>query len=380
MMVYKTAVIVIGGGYFGTSITYHLAKQGIKTMLLEQGDLASGSSGANFGNIQVQDAEPGLSLELTLRSFAMWQTLKDEIGYDLDFRPKGSLLLATSEQEWQSLQELQRQKIAQGLSCQFLSASDIQTVEPYLCVQHGCGATLSVEASINPFKLVYGMAARARAWGAEIWQHTEVLDFLTAGDNITGVVTSRGQIESEFIVLAAGAWSQHLAAKLELELPIRYIRAEAVVTEALPKMLRNYFSLASFFAEAHTGAGAKTSLCCTQTAAGNLLLGETGRPPGPYPGDEEKNSSSLEHLTGIYREVRALFPSFLKHRLLRSWQTRSPYTEKNRPVFGLVGYKNLLVAAGFKSAVIMLPLVGRTAAALVRKGSVDFDLQEFSLL
>ena len=57
---------MVGGGLVGSSIAYQLAKSGLKTLLVEQGELASGASGANFGNVQVQDADFGFSLELTI--------------------------------------------------------------------------------------------------------------------------------------------------------------------------------------------------------------------------------------------------------------------------------------------------------------------------
>ena len=72
--------VIVGGGLIGSSIAYHLARAGVRTLLIEQGDLASGASGANFGNVQVEDAEFGLSLELTLRSYARFA----ELGAELD--------------------------------------------------------------------------------------------------------------------------------------------------------------------------------------------------------------------------------------------------------------------------------------------------------
>jgi hypothetical protein len=53
--------VVVGGGLIGSSIAYHLARAGVRTRLIEQGDLASGASGANFGNVQVK---PGFSIDL----------------------------------------------------------------------------------------------------------------------------------------------------------------------------------------------------------------------------------------------------------------------------------------------------------------------------
>ena len=57
--------IVLGGGYFGCSAAYHLSKSGIHTLLVEKNEIASGASGANFGNVQVQDSNMTASLQGT---------------------------------------------------------------------------------------------------------------------------------------------------------------------------------------------------------------------------------------------------------------------------------------------------------------------------
>ena len=55
--------IVIGAGYIGSSIAYHLCAAGLKTALFDQGSIAAGASRANFGNIQIQDMELAYSSE-----------------------------------------------------------------------------------------------------------------------------------------------------------------------------------------------------------------------------------------------------------------------------------------------------------------------------
>ena len=45
--------IVVGAGYIGSSIAYHLSKAGLKTALFDQGPFAAGASRANYGNIQI---------------------------------------------------------------------------------------------------------------------------------------------------------------------------------------------------------------------------------------------------------------------------------------------------------------------------------------
>ena len=46
-------VIIIGGGFLGVSAAYEAAKAGLRTLLLEAGDLGSGTSGSCSGRAQV---------------------------------------------------------------------------------------------------------------------------------------------------------------------------------------------------------------------------------------------------------------------------------------------------------------------------------------
>ena len=106
-------VIVVGGGLVGSSSAYQLAKTGLRTLLVEQGELASGASGANFGNVQVQDAEFGFSLELTIQGAQRCAELETELDFELGYRKMGSLLLTENDHQ-QSLMlmvQLQQQEI-----------------------------------------------------------------------------------------------------------------------------------------------------------------------------------------------------------------------------------------------------------------------------
>lgn len=376
----KAPVIVIGGGYFGTSITYHLAKQGIKVVLVEKNELASGSSGANFGCVQVQDAEPGISLDLTLKSFAMWQSFKDDLGIDVEYRPRGHLLAAASQREWENLLSTQTLKKSQGLKYEVLSPQDVERVEPAISSRNLAGATLSREASINPFKLIYGMGAKAEEYGAKVYQYTKVKEIKVSQHKVTEVVTDKGVFSGDLFVLATGAWTSSIGAKIGLDIPVSYIKGEALVSEVLPPLLNNYYGSASFFAEAHDAEGANTALCLAQTKSGNLVIGETSRPKGKQIDLDTKDHNSLALCKGIYEQVAKFFPSLLNYNIIRSWQTFSPYTEMHRPVFNFVGYDNLLVAAGFKSAAIMVPLIGQAAVDLLKTGRLSKDMEKFSIL
>jgi len=377
----KTGVIVIGGGYFGSSIAYHLAARNVRATLIEEEELGNGSSGANFGNIQVQDAEPGISLQITLESFSLWKEIKKLLDMDVEYRSHGSLILATSQEEWDYLREIQSLKLKQGLKVSFLNPLQIKSIEPCLSTDYVCGGSFSVEASINPFKLIFAFTRRAKEMGAVIMEDTNLKDFIIEENEIKGVVTNRGQIKSDIVILTTGAWTKQICKRLNLNIPVGYVYAEASVTEALSPLLNNSISLASFFTEVHGKKDSVTSLCCTQTLSGNILIGET-----THPGDNEEilngklRKSSNNHFSRIPIEIKKYFPKLLGCKVIRSWRTVSPYTKQNRPVFGFIGPKGLFIAAGFKSAVIMLPIVGQIVADIITKGKSSYNPKDISVI
>jgi glycine/D-amino acid oxidase-like deaminating enzyme len=81
-----TAVVVVGGGVMGTSTAYHLARAGVRdVVLLEAHELASGSSGKPLGGIRAQFSDPA-NIELGARSLTAFRRFGDEFGVDIGHR------------------------------------------------------------------------------------------------------------------------------------------------------------------------------------------------------------------------------------------------------------------------------------------------------
>ena len=75
-------IAVIGAGVIGTSVAYHLTKAGMKVVLIEKGDLASGTSSHCDSVALICDKEPGIDTLQGYESIKRLLELQDELGYE----------------------------------------------------------------------------------------------------------------------------------------------------------------------------------------------------------------------------------------------------------------------------------------------------------
>ena len=97
-------VLVIGGGVIGCSITYHLAKAGVKVTLLERGELGMQASNAASGALSAPMFESDDPYaRLSADSLDMFHTLAPELketcGIDIELAQCGELSLALTDKE-----------------------------------------------------------------------------------------------------------------------------------------------------------------------------------------------------------------------------------------------------------------------------------------
>src|SRR5262245_57082324 len=89
----ESDVLVVGGGLGGASTAYHLARLGRRVTLVERGDIASGASGVNAGQIDSigWGDKPDLQAHLTTGSLEIFKTVQLDLGQDIEFRESGAL-------------------------------------------------------------------------------------------------------------------------------------------------------------------------------------------------------------------------------------------------------------------------------------------------
>lgn len=367
--------VVVGGGLLGCSAAYHLARAGVRTLLIEQGDLACGASGANFGLVQVQDAEPGLSLALTIQGYARFATLEAELDYDCEYRRAGYLLLIETERQWAALARRATQLQAAGLAVELFDRGQVSGLEPHLAAGSMIGGLYHPnEGKLNPFKLVYAYARRGRTYGLEVWTQTEARKVRIAGGRVAGVDTGRGPVTAGWVILAAGAWTRGLGAAAGVDIPVRWLHGEALITEPLAPIARHAMASAAFFEDTEDAEHQIVGFCLHQRPEGNVMLGEAARVTGKL-----GRRVTATALPAIAREARRRFPILGRAGVLRSWAIPVAFVDDNQPLLGPVdGVEGLLVATGLKSTIVLTPIVGELVAAMVTGSEIDPAMAAFS--
>lgn len=200
-------VLIVGGGVIGCAVAYELAKEGLRVTLLERAGLCAGASGANGTLIWPQAMHRGMALDLTLACARVFPTLGEELGADIEYRRTGGMVAIETETQWTQMAEYVAGQPAVGLHAELLDGAEARRREPLLAPALRGAMFAEHGGTINPFRLTLGYAHAARVRGATLVTGTEVLLLLRRGDRIAGVRTSTGDVESELVILAGGAWS-----------------------------------------------------------------------------------------------------------------------------------------------------------------------------
>ncbi len=377
-------VVIVGGGIIGSSTSYYLAKKGISTILLEAGDIASGTSGSCDRAIMIQSKNPGLPLKMAMAGLGIYRELEDELGADLEFGNTGGMILIECEDEMKVMEKIVRRQREAGIDVRIIGRDEAMSRQPAVS-PHIIGATYwDGDADVNPIKVCFAMGRAARMMGADVRLNCRVTGFLIEENRVTGVRTCSGEIKAEKIIIAAGVWTPELGKMAGIKIPIIPRRGQILVSEKLPPLINGNILSGRYIACKHNPELAKVEgeaaqalgigLSLGQTSNGNLLIGGTREFVG------NNRGTTPEAVKAIAENAVRLFPVLKKVRIIRSFAGLRPYTPDGLPVLGPVQDRpGLFIAAGHEGDGIALgPITGRLMADMVTGTANGWDLSLLS--
>jgi sarcosine dehydrogenase len=237
----QARVVVIGGGIVGCSTAYHLGRLGYTdTVLVEQHMLTSGSTFHAAGLVGQLRTSANIT-QLLGNSVELYKTLEAETGQATGWKMNGGLRLACNEERWTEVKRQATTATSFGLEMHLLSPTEAQELWPLMQVDDVVGAAfLPTDGQANPSDITMALAKGARMHGVTISEETEVERIEVDDGVIKAVVTSKGRIECEKVVVCAGQWTRTLAATVGVNVPLVPVEHQYVITEPFsPEVPRN---------------------------------------------------------------------------------------------------------------------------------------------
>jgi sarcosine oxidase subunit beta len=359
-------VVVVGGGVVGTSIAFHLAEAGVDVCLLERGQLAGGSTSRAAGGFRAQFSDP-LNIAIGLRSIEAFTHFGERPGAEIDLRQVGYLFLLDRPEDVTAFEASVALQNELGVPSRSVSLDEAAALCPIAALDGVLAATFSpLDGHASPEAVTQGYASASRAYGATIVTGCSLDGIDVSGAVVTRVETSRGGIDTETVVCAAGVWSPGVARLVGVDLPIEpYLREVGFTgpTPGLPDGMPLTVDFSTGFYFHREGPG--------------LLFGMADRNQAPGL-DATTDPAWLEHVMEV---AARRCPSLLDMGIAGGWKGHYEVTPDHNALVGeATAVSGFLYATGFSGhGFLQAPAIGEIVRDLVLGHEPFVDVEPLSV-
>jgi len=201
----RTGVVVIGGGIAGISTALALAEKGVAVAVVEKGRIGAEQSSRNWGWCRTMGRDLA-EVPLAVESVRMWDRMAERVGADVGFRRAGVLYVADTQRELDGHAAWLDRAREYQVDSRLLDAEQTAALLPGAGRRFaGCLYTPS-DGKAEPQHAVPAMAAAARRLGVAVLEICAARGLDLQAGRVAGVITERGRIACDAVVLAGGAW------------------------------------------------------------------------------------------------------------------------------------------------------------------------------
>jgi len=373
----QARIVVIGGGAVGCSIAYHLAKLGQRdVVVLEKSGLTHGSTWHAAGLVGQLRSKRNLT-RLMQYSAQLYGKLEAETGQATEWKPVGSLRLASSPERWSELKRMATTARSFDFDLHTLSPKEAQEKFPLIAPDGIVGAVfVPTDGSVEPSSLTMAYARGARAGGVRIVENVLVIGFEATGRRVTRVLTDQGAIACEIVVNAAGVWARDVARMAGVQVPAGAVEHQYLITEksdAIPKglpTLRDPDRI--FYLKPEPGA-----LAIGGWERGTPTFGAKGV---PFAFGRELLQPNQDRLEQFMLPAAERLPILNELGIRTVINGPIPISPDGEPIMGLAPERdNFYVACGFTSGIAASGGAGKAMAEWIVEGEPGLDLWAFDV-
>ncbi|MFC5233174.1 glycine oxidase ThiO [Pseudonocardia zijingensis] len=357
----SNSLTVIGAGVIGLSCAWRAAQAGLRVTVFDPAP-SSGASWVAGGMLApVTEAWPGEEelLELGEAAVRAWPAFAAELesaaGRPAGLRTDGTVVAATGSGDRAELDTLATFLGRLGRDVQRLSGRELRRLEPALGPDVRGGLSVPSDLAVDNRVLLAALRVAAERAGARVVEQP-VRAVLDDGEQVTGVRTDGGDVESDLVLVAAGAHSAALHPALDgLVRPVKgEILRIAHRAGAFPPPQRTVRALVD-----------GRPVYVVPRDDGGLVIGATQAELG------FDTQVTVGGVRDLLRDAERILPGIAEYALVESAAGLRPGSPDNLPLIGALGPHGLLVATGHhRNGMLLAPVSADAVLALLRGGAV----------
>ncbi len=234
----EASVVIIGGGIYGVSLSYWLARYGWKdVVLVEQGELTSGQTWHAAGFVTNFGFDIN-TMRINNESVKLYKSIEEETGHDPGWITSGTLRLLYNELHMDTAKSAMAWAEQVGVRAEIVSPARAKELNPFLDETRIIGAIYTPDdGSVDPARITHAIAAGARKRGTEINRKTKVTGISRDADGRWRVTTTKGDILATHVVNSAGFYAGEIGKMVGLNVPVGVMQHQYVITEAIPEVM-----------------------------------------------------------------------------------------------------------------------------------------------
>ncbi|XP_036702670.1 dimethylglycine dehydrogenase, mitochondrial isoform X2 [Balaenoptera musculus] len=378
----RAETVIIGGGCVGVSLAYHLAKAGMKdVVLLEKSELTAGSTWHAAGLTTY--FHPGINLKkIHYDSIKLYEKLEEETGQVVGFHQPGSIRIATTPVR---VDEFKYQMTRTGWHATeqyIIEPEKIQEMFPLLNMNKILAGLYNPgDGHIDPYSLTMALAAGARKYGALLKYPAPVTSLKPKSDGTWDVETPQGSMRANRIVNAAGFWAREVGKMVGLEHPLIPVQHQYVVTSTIPEvkaLKRELPVLRDLEGSYYLRQERDGLLFGPYESQEKMKVQDSWVTSGVPPGfGKELFESDLDRIMEHVEAAMEMVPVLKKADIINIVNGPITYSPDILPMVGPhQGVRNYWVAIGFGYGIIHAGGVGKYLSDWILHGEPPFDLIE----
>ena len=214
----RAGVVVIGGGIIGASTALFLAEKGHSVVLCEKGRIGGEQSSRNWGWCRTMGRD-AREIPLAIESLRLWRGMNARTNRETGFRQAGIAYLCETEKEVAAQEAWLSEARQYQVDARLLRGAAIDALVPGASSMFVAAMHTPTDGRAEPSQAAPAIAEAARAAGATVLTECAVRGIETQGGRVSGVVTEKGRIGCDAVVLAGGAWSRLFCGNAGIDLP-----------------------------------------------------------------------------------------------------------------------------------------------------------------